>query len=64
MSKIGKPKDRKQVISILKDAGFVLESSNGHEKWVNGNRVALIPHKHKEFHVIGHYKILKGVGLA
>lgn len=64
MSKVSKPKDRKQVIGILKDAGFVLESVTKHEKWVNGTVSVLIPKQHKEFHVIGHWQILKRAGLV
>jgi predicted RNA binding protein YcfA (HicA-like mRNA interferase family) len=56
-------KSRKDVVRILKTNGYQLVSSNSHEKWTNGNNIVIIPHKHKDFHVIGHKIILKRAGL-
>jgi predicted RNA binding protein YcfA (HicA-like mRNA interferase family) len=56
-------KSRKCVIRILKTNGFQLVSSNSHEKWTNGKNIVIIPHKHRDFHVVSHKIILKRAGL-
>jgi hypothetical protein len=64
MSKSSKPKNRTEVIKILESNGYRLVSTGKHEKWSNGTSIVLMPKKHREFHVIGHYQMLKRVGLA
>lgn len=61
---MNKPKNRKEVIKLLKNNGFELVSQNKHEKWINGDKIVMLPNSHKEFHVISHWQILKRVGLV
>ena len=41
--------DRKTLIRLLKDGGFVLVDSSKHEKWSNGKSSVYVPHKHGNF---------------
>jgi hypothetical protein len=59
-----KPKNKKEVNKILKNAGFIMVSHKKHEKWVKGEQILVFPGSHKEFHVIGHWQILKRAGLV
>lgn len=59
-----KPKNRKEFVKILNKNGFIKLSSGKHEKWSNGDRTISVPKQHKEFHVIGHWEILKKAGIV
>jgi len=56
-------KSRKDVISILSKAGYVLVSAQKHEKWSDGNNTVIIPRKHNSFQKTTHKIILKRAGL-
>lgn len=62
---MNKPKNKKDLDKFLKSKNFSILHTNGkHEKWSDGNKTIIIPKKHKQFHVIGNWEILKKAGLV
>lgn len=55
--------NRRMLVKILEDAGFVLQRHNKHAVYVKGDERAVLPNKIKGFSRATGEKILKNVGL-
>ena len=55
--------DKKTLLKILKEEGFVLERHNKHAIYVKGDKKAVIPNKTKNFSRMCCERVLKDVGL-
>ena len=55
--------DYKTMIKLLKSNGFILKSSGKHEKWSNGDRMIVVPHKHTGFSRMLAERLIKESGI-
>lgn len=55
--------DKKTLLKILKEAGFVFERHNKHAIYVKGDKKAVIPNKIKNFSRMCCERVLKDAGL-